>query len=447
MVFSKCSMLGGFLCVLFFGGGGLGCRDSQAAPLEGATKGKQEERVGDVALVGADVGFNGSPLGSNGTPLSFNGSPLGSNGTPLGPNGTSVVPNEGPLGSNGMPLGPNGTPAVSNGTLAVPNEAPGGAAPGDGSAPFGRSFGESAITISAVGDCTLGSDYRVAGAPGSFHKAMDDWNNDASVPFAGVVHILRQDDLTIANLETPLSRAKPAVGNTFVFNGKPEYAQILAKGSVELVNLANNHTGDFGPEGAKQTVMAVEAEHVGSFGNGRIDKRTVKGVEVVNIGYLGGGRGTREKVVKDVLKHKRPNNLVIVSFHWGVEGLNVPTDDQRTMAHAVIDAGANLVLGHHPHVLQGIETYHGKHIVYSLGNFVFGGHSNPADKDSMIYQEVFVSEGGEVVTKENRFLPVRISSVKTHNDFKPVLLEGDDKARVIARVASYSAALGPRKKK
>jgi len=303
------------------------------------------------------------------------------------------------------------------------------------------------LMLSAVGDCTLGSDYRVAGAPGSFHHAMTALNDDYSVPFAGVLSVLSQDDLTIANLETPLSEAKPAVNNTFIFNGKPAYAEILAKGSVELVNLANNHTGDFGVEGAKQTLLAVEKAGVGGFGNGRVDKRVVKGIEVVNIGYLGGAKGTREKVVKDVLKHKRADNLVIVSFHWGVEGLNVPTDDQRTMARAVVDAGANLVLGHHPHVLQGIETYKGRHIVYSLGNFVFGGHSNPADKDSMIYQEVFALEGGAVVSKENRVLPVRISSVTTHNDFRPVLLEGADKDRVLARVKDYSDKLVPAKKR
>lgn len=330
-----------------------------------------------------------------------------------------------------------------------PAPSPGGAAsvvPAE-SGPQTAAPATGTLTISAVGDCTLGSDYRVAGAEGTFHLAMEKWNNDASVPFSGVVSVLGADDLTIANLETPLSRAKPAVANTFVFNGKPEYAEILTKGSVELVNLANNHTGDFGPDGAKQTIEAVEKAGVGAFGNGRIDRRVVKGIEVVNIGYLGGGKGTRERVVRDVKKHKRPDNLVIVSFHWGVEGFNVPTDDQRRMGRAVIDAGANLVLGHHPHVLQGIETYHGAHIVYSLGNFVFGGHSNPADKDSMIYQEVFALEGGTVVSKESRVVPVRISSVTTHNDFRPVLLEGEDRERVLGRVKAYSDKLVPAKKK
>lgn len=357
--------------------------------------------------------------------------------------------------SQAAPLHEEGAAAqeVKIAALAVeePTPAPGGAATIVLKEPPGGTTTAPAapetITISAVGDCTLGSDYRVAGAEGTFHLAMDKAGNDYSVPFANVVGILGKDDLTIANLETPLSRGKPAVAHTFVFNGKPEYAEILARGSVELVNLANNHTGDFGPLGAKQTVEAVEKAGVGAFGNGRVDKRVVKGIEVVNLGYLGGGKGTREKVVKDVTKHKRPDNLVIVSFHWGVEGINVPVDDQRKMARAVMDAGADLILGHHPHVLQGIETYKGRHIVYSLGNFVFGGHSNPADKDSMIYQEVFALEGGRAVPKESRVLPVRISSVTTHNDFRPVLLEGPDKERVLARVKEYSDRLSPSPKR
>jgi poly-gamma-glutamate capsule biosynthesis protein CapA/YwtB (metallophosphatase superfamily) len=346
--------------------------------------------------------------------------------------------------SEAAPLHGDGVTAVGPGAGAAPAGAPAKVEPAKVEPAKAQAAAETAaptLTLSAVGDCTLGSDYRVAGAEGSFHLAMDRVSNDYSVPFANVLAVLAADDLTIANLETPLSHAKPAVDHPFIFNGKPEYAEILARGSVEMVNLANNHTGDFGVEGAKQTLAAVEKAGVGAFGNGRIDRRVVKGIEVVNIGYLGGGKGTRERVVKDVKKHKRDDNLVIVSFHWGVEGSNVPVGDQRKMARAVLDAGANLVLGHHPHVLQGIETYAGKHIVYSLGNFVFGGHSNPADKDSMIYQEVFALEDGKVVSKENRVLPVRISSVTTHNDFQPVLLEGAEKERVLGRVKKYSDML------
>ncbi|MFO0585887.1 MAG: CapA family protein [Polyangiaceae bacterium] len=373
----------GVIGMLVFVGAAAGCRDSQAAPLHG------------------DLVTTADPPGK-------------------------TLETASPAGKLEMPSPDKKEPA------ATADKAP----PVDGT-----------LTLSAVGDCTLGSDYRVTGAEGTFDEAVNQAGGDLSAPFAGVVSVLSKDDLTIANLEGPLSHAKPSVDHTFVFNGKPEYAEALAKGSVEMVNLANNHAGDFGTDGMKQTILAVDKAGVGSFGNGRIDVRTVKGIEVVNIGYLGGGDGVEKRVVKDVKKHKRPDNLVIVTFHWGVEGSNVPIDDQTRLGHAVVDAGADLVLGHHPHVIQGIETYKGRHIVYSLGNFVFGGNSNPADKDSMIYQEVFAKEGGAVVSKENRVIPVSISSVSTRNDFHPVLLEGAAKERVLGRVREYSDKLVPQKKR
>lgn len=336
---------------------------------------------------------------------------------------------------------PEAAPPLRNDPPAAPSAAPDAPDAPASDAPL--TIEQETLTVSAVGDCTLGTDYRVIGADGTFHKAMDDWRDDYSIPFANVLPVLGADDLTIANLEGPLSNAKPTIDAAFVFNGKPEYANVLAKGGVDLVTVANNHALDYGQEGAQQTLDAVEKVGVGAFGSGRVDVRTIKGIEVINLGYMGGGSRVRDRVVKDVQKRKRDDNLVIVSFHWGVEGLHSPIDDQRILAHAVIDAGANLILGHHPHVLQGIETYQGRHIVYSLGNFVFGGNSNPPDKDSMIYQEMFAKEGGIIVSKGNRILPVRISSVTAYNDFQPVLLEGDDKERVLSRVRDYGALLAP----
>jgi poly-gamma-glutamate capsule biosynthesis protein CapA/YwtB (metallophosphatase superfamily) len=302
---------------------------------------------------------------------------------------------------------------------------------------------DTTIVISAVGDCTLGTDYRVARAPGTFNLEMEAVKNDYRYPFSGVVGVLARDDLTIANLETTLSTAKTHIEATFVFAGKPEYAQILKEGSVEIVNVANNHSYDLGVKGFRDTLAALREHGVGFFGNGHIDKRVIKGIEVVNLGYTGGRSTIRAAMAGHVKANKRPDNLVIVSFHWGVEGINVPIDEQKHLGRAAIDAGADLVLGHHPHVLQGIEAYKGKQIVYSLGNFVFGGHSNPADKDSMIYQALFTQKDGRVEPSGTRILPVRISTAEDRNDYRPVLLEGALRERVLARVDAYSAALNP----
>jgi poly-gamma-glutamate synthesis protein (capsule biosynthesis protein) len=163
---------------------------------------------------------------------------------------------------------------------------------------------------------------------------------------------------------------------------------------------------------------------------------------VVNLGFTGGDPGlVQAEVGRAVAREKRGENVVIVSFHWGGEGSTEPNDDQRRLGRAAIDAGGDLVLGHHPHVIQGIETYRGREIVYSLGNFVFGGHSNPKDKDAIIYQATFAVRDGRAAPAGSRALPVRVSSVTERNDYRPVLMEGPEKERVLARLRAASEAI------
>jgi poly-gamma-glutamate synthesis protein (capsule biosynthesis protein) len=298
------------------------------------------------------------------------------------------------------------------------------------------------LLISAVGDCTLGSELQVRGTPGSFHAEMEARGNDYRYPFSGVLEVLSRDDLTIANLETTLSTRNPVSKGRYVFRGEPAYARILVEGSVEIVSVANNHSYDLGSAGLDETLSTLKAHSVGAFGFGHVDRRTIKGIEVINLGFTGGDPDLVLNTMKGGVKqHKRPDNLVIVSFHWGGEGSTEPNDDQRRLGRSAIDAGADLVLGHHPHVLQGIERRGGKEIVYSLGNFVFGGHSNPEDKDSIIYQATFALQEGKVVPVESRVVPVRISSVTDRNDFHPVLLDGGEKERVLGRMQRYSQTL------
>lgn len=299
------------------------------------------------------------------------------------------------------------------------------------------------IVISAVGDCTIGSDSDVHRAPGSFHAELAGRGDDYGYPFSGVLEVLGKDDLTLANLETTLTTATSRVGRPLAFVGKPEFVAILREGSVDAVSVANNHAHDFGFQGFAETVKVLGEAGVGVYGYGHVDTRRVKGLEIVNLGFTGGDPAVLSGVVKDIRKHKREDNFVIVSFHWGGEGMYAPTMVQLSLGRASIDAGADLVLGHHPHVLQGIEEYRGRRIVYSLGNFVFGGHSNPADKDSMIYQEVLTLEQGRVAARAAKIIPVRISSTTVRNDYRPVLLEGEERDRVLKKVADLGAALAP----
>jgi poly-gamma-glutamate synthesis protein (capsule biosynthesis protein) len=169
-----------------------------------------------------------------------------------------------------------------------------------------------------------------------------------------------------------------------------------------------------------------------------VDKRVIKGVEVVNLGYTGGELAVKAEVIRDVAKHKRPDNLVFVSFHWGVEGSLTFASTQQKLGRAAIDAGADLVLGHHPHVLQGIENYRGKRIVYSLGNFVFGGNGQPSDLDSMIFRAKFAFEGAKLVDVGYEIVPVRFSGSPVQNDFRPVLATGEGAEAIRKKVVSAS---------
>jgi poly-gamma-glutamate capsule biosynthesis protein CapA/YwtB (metallophosphatase superfamily) len=301
---------------------------------------------------------------------------------------------------------------------------------------------EGRILISAIGDCTLASELRDREAPGSFPHVMKEHDGDAGYPFSGAFTLLARDDLTIANLETTLTNITvPGRRTGHLFRGKPEYAAILKAGSVELVNLANNHSGDFGPEGYRDTVEAIRAAGVSVTGNAFVDRRTIKGIEVVNLGFTGGDPVILPTVVHEIKKVKTERRVVIVSFHWGHEYLHAVSDVQEQLGRAAIDAGADLVLGTHPHVIQGIETYRGRHIVYSLGNFVFGGNSNPPDKDAIIFQQRFMDRGGQIGPAGFRIIPVRISSVVSHNDYRPVILTGEERARVLSRIQRYSEEL------
>lgn len=298
------------------------------------------------------------------------------------------------------------------------------------------------VRVSAVGDCTLGGDVHSAASSGPFDAVIAAHGGDMRYPFSGVLDVLRDDEVTIANLEGTLTTSyEPQPGLSFHFRGKPEYAAILREGSVEVVNLANNHSHDLGGRGYRDTLRALREAGVGAAGYELVDTRTVKGIEVHNLGFTGGDPVMLASVQKAVAARKQPGNLVIVSFHWGLEGVHEIIDVQRALGRAAIDAGADLVIGTHPHVIQGIETYRGRRIVYSLGNFVFGGNVNPAEKEAIIYRASFALADGLLAQSGEQIIPVQITTTPGRNDFRPIVLTGEAREGVLARLAAYSDGL------
>ena len=254
------------------------------------------------------------------------------------------------------------------------------------------------ITVSMVGDCTLGTDVNFDQST-SF-DAFYQMKNDPGYFFQNVKDIFTADDLTVANMEGTLTTSNDRQQKTFAFKGNPSYTEILTQGGVEATNLANNHSHDYGDQSYEDTIQYLEADGITTFGYDRTAVMDVKGIKVGLIGIyeLKDGLGRQQQVIDTIREVKDQGaQVIIVSFHWGTEKSNIPDDIQKTLAHLAIDQGADLVVGHHPHVLQGIEKYQGKNIVYSLGNFCFGGNKNPSDKDTMIFQQTFTVENGELV--------------------------------------------------
>lgn len=299
------------------------------------------------------------------------------------------------------------------------------------------------ITVSMVGDCTLGTDVNFDQST-SF-DAFYQMKNDPGYFFQNVKDIFTADDLTVANMEGTLTTSNDRQQKTFAFKGDPSYTEILTRGGVEATNLANNHSHDYGDQSYEDTIQYLEAAGITTFGYDRTAVMDVKGIKVGLIGIyeLKDGLGRQQQVIDTIQEVKDQGaQVIIVSFHWGTEKSNIPDDIQKTLAHLAVDQGADLVVGHHPHVLQGIEKYQGKNIVYSLGNFCFGGNKNPSDKDTMIFQQTFTVENGELVEDDvTNIIPCSLSSESGYNNYQPMVLEGSEKERILQKIEEFSAAL------
>lgn len=296
------------------------------------------------------------------------------------------------------------------------------------------------LTVSVVGDCTLGTDENFDYST-SLNSYYESYGKDYF--FQNVKSIFSADDLTIANMEGTLTTLTTREDKQFAFKAPPEYAGILSSGDIEAVNMANNHSHDYGEQSYTDTLSALDNEGIVHFGYEETAVMDVKGIKVGLVGiYELNDHLERTQQVKDnIAKVKEEGaQLIIVIFHWGNEKEEVPDSNQTTLGRLAIDEGADLVCGHHPHVLQGIETYKGKNIVYSLGNFCFGGNSYPSDMDSMIFQQTFtIDENGVTADNVTNIIPCSISSDYGYNNYQPTPAEGEEKERIMQKIQERSS--------
>ena len=298
------------------------------------------------------------------------------------------------------------------------------------------------LTLSVVGDCTLGTDETF-----DYDTSLNAYyeNYGADYFLQNVKDIFSADDLTIANFEGTLTDSDEREDKTFAFKAPASYASILTGGSVEAVNTANNHSHDYGEQSFDDTLAALDDAGIVHFGYDETAVMDVKGIKVGLVGiYELYDHLEREQQLKDNIAKVKADGaqLIVAIFHWGNETETVPDSNQTTRGRIAIDEGADLVCGHHPHVLQGIETYKGRNIVYSLGNFCFGGNSSPSDMDTMIYQQTFTIDA-DGVKKDNvtNIIPCSISSAAYdgYNNYQPTPAEGDEATRILGKINERSS--------
>lgn len=304
------------------------------------------------------------------------------------------------------------------------------------------------FTLSAAGDCTLASDIKQPASvnfPAMYQKKGPEYFLKKVRP------VFAKDDLTLVNLEGTLSSRGARVNKKWAFRGKPAYVKVLKKGFVEAVSFSNNHSYDYGRTSHTDTMKILREAGVSYSTETKTCIYKVNGIRVglVSINSIQGNYNAvaylRQAMKR--IKKKKPD-VIVASMHSGIERTQTIQPVQKTLARTAIDMGADLVLGHHPHVIQGLGRYKGRYIVYSLGNFCFGGNTNPADKDSFIFQMTFrVKKNGKVRRVEPRVVPVRLSGTYHINNYQPVLCKGAGKTRIIQRLNQYSSVYGVRIKK
>ena len=298
------------------------------------------------------------------------------------------------------------------------------------------------VRITFLGDCTLGGEEKTRPSSRGFFRTVErkgmDW------PFRNLVALTAEDDLTVANLEGVLSdRELPKVKKEFNFIGSAAYTEILKAGSVECVTLANNHSHDYDAAGYADTRKALEAAGVAYFGT---DSSAVwRNEEGLMIGFLGvsgslsGSRGKEYDKKAEILRSMGCSVLITV-MHAGTEYASEPDGYQKQIVNRAVKCGSELIIGHHPHVVQGYEVRDGVPVVYSLGNCVFGGNSNPKDHDALVVRADLSFRDGGLTGIELHFYPISATGEKSWNDYSPVWLSGSDAERVLEKMTASTGA-------
>ena len=294
------------------------------------------------------------------------------------------------------------------------------------------------FTVTLAGDTTLGSTDDLRKRDDCFERVAEE--KGYGWFFSGLSELFATDDMTLINFEGTLTEETQKKEKKFNFKGPAEYTDILTLGSVEAVTVANNHTLDYGTKGRDDTIANLENAGITVSGNGKLAVYEKDGVKVGMTGYCFPYKDGKKDITKDVKALRDMGcQIVIASFHWGSEYREDFTGEQRSIGRAAIRAGADIVVGHHPHIVQGIEAYEDSYILYSVGNLVFGGNVDPDDRDAYAARVTFTVHEDYAEAPEVSIVPLRLTQLKDGTDYRPVLAEGDEADRIVNRILKRSS--------
>ena len=317
--------------------------------------------------------------------------------------------------------------------------------------------GGTTVTLSFVGSCTLGTDEN-DGYDGSFGEYYD--NYGAGYFFQNVKSIFEGDDLTVASLESTLTLSDTRQDRDRALRADPSYADILTQGGIDATDVANDHIYDYGNEGYVDTLANLDNAGIGRFGFDNVLTTQVSGTALPNaaihssmveqdgisIGLVGVWQDSEqdyESMALDSVNElqEQKAQIIVVMIHWSSEDPSIPDDGQISLAHSLINAGADLIIGIQPQAMQGIECYQGKYIVYSLGSFL-SGDTAPESMDTMIFQQTFTVANGEAQSDAPfEIIPCSISTDATANTYCPTPASGDDADRILDEIYALSDQL------
>ena len=300
-------------------------------------------------------------------------------------------------------------------------------------APTAAPSADDEVLLSFVGDCSIGDSEQYATYDSSYHTCIE--KNGFAWPFSLVKEHLAADDLTVANLEVVFTNRRAHTDKLYNMVGDPSHVNVLTEGSVEVVNTVNNHCMDFHRDGYLDTLDVLTKAEVDYFGTiypwqeDGFDDLLVKEIDGIRFGFMGFSYPADSDLKRiasrvKILKEDEGCDIVVVSLHWGRETHPTPTSGNVAFAKEVIKAGADVIWGHHPHVLQSMTFYMGKPIMFSTGNFTFGTMSQ-VDPATGIFQLAYEKVGDEVQLKRLQVIPCQ---TQPSPDFRPFVLT-DEAAR------------------